>query len=65
VPPQQLGIQQPPLGQHIRLLELQLGVQLFERSPRRIDLSDTGRFFLREAGSCMGGEQSFSAVQND
>ena len=44
-----LGIQQPPLGQQIRLLEQQLGVQLFDRSPRRIELSDSGRFFLEEA----------------
>jgi DNA-binding transcriptional LysR family regulator len=44
-----LGIQQPPLGQQIRLLEQQLGVELFERRPRQIALSESGRFFLEEA----------------
>lgn len=46
---ERLGIQQPPLGQQIRQLEQQLGVTLFERRPRQIALSATGRFFLAEA----------------
>jgi DNA-binding transcriptional LysR family regulator len=50
---ERLGIQQPPLGQQIRLLEQRLGVELFERKPRQIALNATGRFFLEEARSVL------------
>lgn len=44
-----LGIQQPPLGQQIRALEAELKVQLFERAPKRIVLSNAGKEFLDDA----------------
>jgi DNA-binding transcriptional LysR family regulator len=46
---QQLGIQQPPLGQQIRALEEELKVQLFYRAPKRIELSPAGKVFLEDA----------------
>lgn len=46
---QQLGIQQPPLGQQIRALEAELKVQLFDRAPKRIVLSAAGKVFLDDA----------------
>ena len=46
---ERLGMQQPPLGQQIRLLETELGVSLFDRLPKRIVLNGAGKVFLDEA----------------
>jgi len=44
-----LRIAQPPVSRHIRDLEEELGVQLFERNSNRVFLTDAGRSFLNEA----------------
>ncbi|PND32628.1 LysR family transcriptional regulator [Achromobacter pulmonis] len=44
-----LGIRQPPLSQQIRVLEEGLGVTLFHRLPRGMELTESGRALLEDA----------------
>lgn len=46
---QRIGIQQPPLSQQIRVLEKELGVTLFNRLPRGMELTESGRALLVDA----------------
>jgi DNA-binding transcriptional LysR family regulator len=50
---ERLGVAQPALSQQIRRLETQLGVRLFERDARRVELSAAGAALLPEARAAL------------
>lgn len=52
---------QPSLSQQIKDLEDEIGVQLFERTKRRVDITPEGEVFLREARLTL--EQAERAIQ--
>src|SRR5690242_12185043 len=59
---QKLHVSQPAVSRQIRDLEEELGVQLFERTGKAVNLTDAGRVFLREARAVL--ERTNEAVRN-
>ena len=55
---QRLHMAQPPLSQQIRQLEAELGTRLFERTTRRVDLTDAGRLLVERATQILADVES-------
>jgi len=61
---ERLHIAQPPLSQQIRDLEVEMGVTLFERTKRRVELTAAGRVFVDKVQQVLGQiEQAVEAAQ--
>ncbi len=58
---QSLHMTQPPLTQAIALLEQRLGVQLFERTKRSVQLTEAGRVLLPQARELLARAQALPA----
>jgi DNA-binding transcriptional LysR family regulator len=57
-----LLISQPALSQQIRALEQQVGVPLFVRHPRGMELTEAGEVLLQEARALLGGSERLEAT---
>jgi DNA-binding transcriptional LysR family regulator len=57
-----LFISQPALSQQIRALEEQVGLPLFIRHPRGMELTEAGEVLLEEARAVLGGSERLEAT---
>src|SRR4051794_28274716 len=62
---ERLWVAQPGLSTQIRRLETELGVQLFERHPRGVDLTDAGELFLERARATLTAAEAARSTGRD
>ena len=62
---ERLWVAQPGLSTQIRRLEAELGVQLFDRHTRGVDLTDAGELFLERARAALAAAEVASATGSD
>jgi DNA-binding transcriptional LysR family regulator len=60
-----LFISQPALSQQIRALEEQVGLPLFVRHPRGMELTEAGEVLLAEAREVLGGSERLEATVDE
>ncbi len=59
---QELGLTQSAVSQHIRALEVRLGVQLFARKARGLSITDDGRKLLPQVGEALASLHAATAA---
>jgi DNA-binding transcriptional LysR family regulator len=62
---ERLWVAQPGLSSQTKRLEAELGVQLFERHSRGVDLTDAGTLFLERARAAIAAADAAAAVGRD
>ena len=62
---ERLGIAQPALSQQIKSLETQVGVMLFSRARKRVELTEAGAAFLVEARATVASAERAVSVAQD
>src|SRR4029453_8955591 len=62
---ERLWVAQPGLSSQIRRLESELGVRLFERPTRGVDLTDAGELFLERARATLAAADLARATGRD
>ncbi len=62
---ERLWVAQPGLSTQIRRLESELGVRLFERHSRGVDLTDAGELFLERARTALAAADAARATGHD
>src|SRR5690242_9714785 len=62
---ERLWVAQPGLSTQIRRLETELGVRLFERHTRGVDLTPAGKLFLERARTVLAAAEAAAATGRD
>src|SRR3954449_5883378 len=62
---ERLWVAQPGLSAQIRRLESELGVQLFDRHTRGVDLTDAGELFLERARTALAAANAARSTGHD
>jgi DNA-binding transcriptional LysR family regulator len=62
---ERLGIAQPAMSQQIKILEAQMGVRLFSRAKKRVELTEAGLAFLAEIRAVLTSADKAVSIAQD